>query len=165
MALVARLSWYAEPEEQRLSNRRTLRLEVPLAGGSETNALIYNLSTQGLLLETAAPLQIGDYLAVKLPEAGAVAAEVIWVRDGFAGCQFDRPLSNAAISAALLQAQPQPRPIALQVAAPSQPLPSDDDLHAEPAWVRATVIAALILAAIVAMLFVFALFSAPFALN
>lgn len=163
MALVARLTSYADSKERRLSNRRTLRLEVPLSSGApENNALVYNLSERGLLLESAAAIAVGDLLIVEMPETGAVAAEVIWMRDGFAGCRFDRPLSNGAVSAALLRSLPQQRPsVADNVPALAQRPGKHSDTDSD--WVKTLAIVALVVAAGIATLFIVALFSAPFA--
>jgi hypothetical protein len=135
---------------------------VPFASGAPgNNALIYNLSERGLLLESAAAVSVGDVLVVDMPEAGAVSAEVVWVREAFAGCEFDRPLSNAAVSAALLRSLPQPRSsVAENVPAIAQS--SETDRDADPQWVRALAILSLLAASGVAILFIFALLKAPF---
>ena len=90
----------------RRAARRTLRLEVGTTSSSQegTPALIRNLSESGLLLETNARLSPGETVAVDLPEAGVTIAEVIWSDGGFYGCAFIRPVTKAAVSAALLRA-------------------------------------------------------------
>lgn len=90
----------------RRAARRTLRLEVGATSSSQegTPALIRNLSESGLLLETNARLSPGETVAVDLPEAGVTIAEVIWSHGEFYGCEFIRPVTKAAVSAALLRA-------------------------------------------------------------
>lgn len=104
MALLAEL--YQDPHagEQRGAARRSLRLEVE---GStvvgQSRAIIRNLSETGLLLESETALAVGEELLVELPQAGAVPARVVWARRPFFGCEFVRPVSRAAVSAALLK--------------------------------------------------------------
>ena len=100
MGMLAQITLDPNSDEQRRTARRTLRLEV--AGGGA--ATIRNLSHQGLLIETPSSLDVGDRVALELPLAGIAEARVIWVRAPFYGCEFARPISRAAISAALLNA-------------------------------------------------------------
>lgn len=95
-----------EQLDDRAAARRTLRLEVHASSSSPDApiALIRNLSERGLLLETAAGLVIGETIQVDLPEAGASPARVVWTDGSFFGCEFIRPVSRAAVSAALLLA-------------------------------------------------------------
>ena len=90
----------------RRAARRALRLEVGTTSPSQEGipTLIRNLSESGLLLETKARLSQGETVAVDLPEAGVTIAEVIWSDGGFYGCEFIRPVTKAAVSAALLRA-------------------------------------------------------------
>lgn len=105
--LWAEISEPDEAADRRGSTRRTLRLLVWAAHARTTNeVLILDLSTTGLMLETATHLRIGDLLEVELPNAGQVTARVIWQRDTYFGCEFLRPAPVAAIGAALLGAAP-----------------------------------------------------------
>jgi len=92
-------------QERRGSRRRTLNLHVPggphAAGGRIV--IIHDLSTTGLLLETNAALGLGSPLAIELPHAGRCSATVVWNSGKLFGCQFDTPISKAAVSAALLK--------------------------------------------------------------
>ncbi|HET6536468.1 MAG TPA: PilZ domain-containing protein [Sphingomicrobium sp.] len=166
MALPAQISTYTQPREGRLAGRRTLRLQVSAsASGSGAAALIHNLSERGLLLETSAFVEAGDMLVVKLPEAGAIAAEVIWVRDGIAGCRFERPLTTAAVSAALLRSEPRPQPtpaVSELPAATSEWLYDVSDHTDKEPWTGPLAIGALMLALLVASIFIFALLRFPF---
>lgn len=100
MGMLAQIALDPRNDEQRRAARRTLRLEV--AGGG--TATIRNLSHQGLLIETPSDLAVGDRVSLDLPLAGVAEARVIWARSPFYGCEFPRPISPAAISAALLSA-------------------------------------------------------------
>jgi hypothetical protein len=164
VALQAGLISYAPSEERRISGRRTLRLQLPAEVEAGANpALVYNLSEHGLLLEAQSPLQPGDLLIVELPEAGATPAEVIWARDGFAGCAFEKALPAAAVSAALLRADPKPRAdagLSIHVAERKGALPTP-----ESGWLNILAITSLILGAVAAILFVTALLSFPFSVQ
>lgn len=162
MALQAGLISYAPSEERRSSGRRTMRLQLPaVAEAGASPALVYNLSERGLLLETAAPLREGDQLVVEIPEAGAVPAEVIWARDGFAGCQFGKALPAAAVSAALLRADPKPRRDDVEL--PLQALGWKEPLSTvESSWLNAVTIMTLVMGLVAAALFITALLSFPF---
>jgi hypothetical protein len=167
VSLVAQISTYQDTRDERTATRRLLRLHVPAsASGNAAPALVHNVSERGLLLETAMLLQVGDVLVVELPEAGATAAEVIWARDGFAGCEFETPISKAAISAGLLQSPPKAAPPTF---APSQPHAANADSLYEPdaytedeTLVRALTIGSLLVALVVATIFIIALLSFPF---
>ena len=104
MALLAELYHDPRAGEQRGAARRSLRLEVE--GSSVvglSRAIVRNLSETGLLLESETALAVGEELLVELPQAGTVPARVVWARKPFFGCEFVRPVSRAAVSAALLK--------------------------------------------------------------
>lgn len=90
--------------DDRRSGRRTVRLATQLASLSErTEALIHDLSGQGLRIESTVRFEEGERLLVELPFVGEVEAQVIW-RDGdVCGCEFTTPISKAVVSAALLR--------------------------------------------------------------
>jgi hypothetical protein len=169
MPLTATISSYTEASDSRASARHTLRLEVaatPSEAREEVadRALIYNLSTKGLLLETVVALVAGDMLVVSLPEVGPIAAEVIWARGGFAGCKFEQPVPAMAVSAARLRAQPLARP---DFADPDAALQTTSGYDYQPeteegSLIRAVTIGSLILAFGIAITFVIALLSFPF---
>lgn len=85
--------------------RLQLRLETEAGGdpGAGTRVVIHNMSATGLLIETRAPLAIGEQIVVHLPEAGAVAALTVWRSEALYGCRFLEPLGQAALSAAQLR--------------------------------------------------------------
>ncbi|WP_165362119.1 PilZ domain-containing protein [Qipengyuania thermophila] len=97
---------------QRLTQRQELRLRLVAQVKDGTVAVeALNISRTGFLVRTAAPLSEGDRLSLILPEAGPREAAVVWRSGNLAGCNFDAPLSRAALSAALLQGEarrPQP---------------------------------------------------------
>ena len=49
---------------------------------------------------------VGAIFEVDLPQAGKVEATVVWNSGEFYGCQFELPISPAALSAAQLQSEP-----------------------------------------------------------
>ncbi len=64
--------------------------------------MIHDLSSGGILVETTSSLRKGVRLEVELPEAGATLATVVWSSGDYYGCQFDKPIPKAALSAARL---------------------------------------------------------------
>lgn len=92
-------------DDPRRSVRHTLRLEAlaAIADGESARVTVHNISAGGLLIETEAELDIGETIALELPEAGARIATVSWASETFYGCQFDPPLSPAELSAAQLR--------------------------------------------------------------
>ena len=87
---------------RRGSSRLKLSLDSSLAG-SGVDVVIHDLSADGMLVETSASLRRGARLEVELPEAGATVAKVVWNSGDYFGCQFDKPIPKAALSAALLR--------------------------------------------------------------
>jgi hypothetical protein len=101
MALVAKLATY--PADDRREARSRLWLNVPsdLADAEITNVIVHDLSRGGLLVQVDALLEVGSELQIEIPEAGPVAAKVVWSSGSFFGCQFAEPISENAVSAAL----------------------------------------------------------------
>ena len=56
-----------------------------------------------MLIECEAALSIRDRVDIDLPHAGVVPATLVWVSGRMFGCQFDAPISPAALSAAQLR--------------------------------------------------------------
>jgi transcriptional regulator with XRE-family HTH domain len=94
---------------RRRSARREMKLRARGAPGTGAakDVLIRNLSTTGMLLEAAAELAVGQKITIDLPEIGHASAEIVWAGEDLFGCAFDAPLSEAAVSAALLRSDPQ----------------------------------------------------------
>lgn len=101
MAVQARLA-PLPASNRRYSPRRTLKLHSTLGDGGE-HVIIHDMSHTGLLLETDAPLAERQSIDVELPEAGVVRASVVWRSARYVGCKFAVPVSQAAVSAALLR--------------------------------------------------------------
>jgi transcriptional regulator with XRE-family HTH domain len=93
---------------QRRDVRRTMQLVAPgkTAKGQFAEVLIHDLSTGGLLVQTDAPLAVGEALEVVLPRTGVRQAEVIWTSGSYFGCRFVQPVPPASVSAALLMSAP-----------------------------------------------------------
>jgi hypothetical protein len=66
---------------------------------------IRDISLTGMLLETATPMLVGSGFEVELPHAGKIAVAVVWNSGEFYGCEFEYPISPAAVSAARLQSE------------------------------------------------------------
>jgi hypothetical protein len=93
----------SQESDQRRAQRRSLQLGVGKGGES---VMIHDLSLSGALIETSVPMLVGSGFEIELPHAGAVEAVVMWNSGEFYGCQFELPISAAALSAALLQSAP-----------------------------------------------------------
>jgi hypothetical protein len=101
MQALARLE-RVESRNRRAAPRRQLRLGATLPETGD-EAVIHDLSTTGILIETKGDLATFEQLQLELPEAGMVVATVLWNSGQYYGCEFHKPISNAAISAALLR--------------------------------------------------------------
>jgi hypothetical protein len=99
--------------------RRALMLGVETGAESVT---ILDLSLTGALLETSIPMLVGSSFEIDLPHAGRVEAVVVWSGGEYYGCQFELPITPAALSAALLQGES---------AAPEKAKPAGTDPVAE----------------------------------
>lgn len=121
MTLRATLELQENRADKRSAARRTLRLRARggPASGPASEVVVHDLSSGGMLIESAESLAIGETLAVELPRSGAHMAVVVWSSTRFYGCRFVEPLPSAAMSAALLKAFPAAR------VEPQQPLPPE----------------------------------------
>jgi len=116
---------HIEPANPAADERGEPRIRLNLdtvgvaANGDVTAVMIHDMSRTGLLIETGSPLTLGQSIWVALPEAGEVAATIVWNSGRLFGCRFDAALSEASLSAARLK---NPIPAAvdpIQHAAPS----------------------------------------------
>ena len=89
--------------ERRRSARRALKLGA--AAGDEA-VTIRDISLTGMLLETATPMLVGSGFEVELPHAGKIPVAIVWNSGEYYGCEFEYPISPAAVSAARLQGDP-----------------------------------------------------------
>lgn len=105
MPIAAHFEPAPHSDDPRRSGRHTLRLEASAAtaDGERAAVTVHNISASGLLLETAAVLEIGEAFAIDLPEAGERRAMVSWASEAFYGCQFDEPLSAGELGAVQLR--------------------------------------------------------------
>jgi DNA-binding XRE family transcriptional regulator len=87
--------------------RRRLRLESEgaTASGEPARVLIHNISTTGLLIESAAILAEGERIELTLPEVGTVSAHIVWMSESFYGCRFETPLPTSALGTLELYAR------------------------------------------------------------
>lgn len=94
--------------ERRRSPRHRLCLdaEIYTPAGHSGPIVVHELSRYGCLMETVAPVGVGELLQLRLPPSGGVDARVIWCCGAHLGCAFQNELSIAALSAALLKARP-----------------------------------------------------------
>jgi len=109
VAIAAELVGTLNQKGRRRSARREMKLRArgaPGTGAAE-DVLIRNLSTTGMLLEAGTKLAVGQKITIDLPQIGHALGEVVWAGEDLFGCAFDRPLSEAAVSAALLRSDPQ----------------------------------------------------------
>jgi hypothetical protein len=91
--------------DRRSAPRRQLRLGSALQTTGE-EVIIHDLSSSGMLIETAAKLAPFDGLEIELPQAGIRQALVVWSSGPYYGCEFQERLSQAVISAARLRSAP-----------------------------------------------------------
>jgi DNA-binding transcriptional regulator YiaG len=105
MAIAGRFDETPHPGGTPRGSRRTLLLEAQgaAASGQATDVVIHNVSATGMLVECDVAFEPGDRIAVDLPQAGLTAAKVVWTSGRLFGCQFDEPISSAALSAAQLR--------------------------------------------------------------
>jgi len=103
MPMVAYFEERAPEGDRRRSVRRALRLGSSVGSGTIT---IHDLSLTGALLETSIPMLVGAEFEVELPQGGKIKASIVWNSGEYYGCQFNLPISPAALSAALLQSTP-----------------------------------------------------------
>ncbi len=98
---------FANTADQRASDRRILRLEARAATlAGEGGIEVHNLSPTGMLMECATALPADCALEVELPGGSTHRAQVVWADEGLFGCRFERPLTKAQLSAALLRSAP-----------------------------------------------------------
>jgi hypothetical protein len=95
--------------DSRGHSRRTLRLAADTwsLAGKSSSGTIYDVSRSGMLVDCELDLPVGDNLSVELPYAGRVTAKVVWREGSITGCEFEKPISMAAVSACLLRAEPE----------------------------------------------------------
>lgn len=98
---------FADTAEQRVSDRRVLRLEARVATpAGEGGIEVHNLSRTGMLVECSTAVPVGSTIEVELPGGTSHRARVVWADEQLFGCRFDQALSQGELSAALLRSAP-----------------------------------------------------------
>ncbi|HKT77792.1 MAG TPA: helix-turn-helix domain-containing protein, partial [Sphingobium sp.] len=93
-----------QSDERRGDARWRIRLEVTGSLGDEqANVVIHDISSAGMLIETDCNLVVGQSIAIALPQAETVAAQIVWRSEPLFGCRFDQPLPQASLSAVRLR--------------------------------------------------------------
>ena len=169
-ALLARVVTERKSGDARRSGRRALRLRVEASAAQDSaEALIHNLSEEGLLLETAISLQVGNRVDVELPRSRGATAIVMWTRDNLYGCKFQREISRATVSAALLLSPAKLPTLSVGELIPPVEIARENATRTEvaqtdaPARTRVLVLVALSASLIVVALFIWALLVLPMA--
>jgi hypothetical protein len=82
------------PPERRGDRRhlRILRVGTLIVGSRTELCLIRNISAGGLMAHVYSELKLGERVSISLKSAQLLHAEVVWVKDGNAGFQFDEPI-------------------------------------------------------------------------
>ena len=73
----------------------SFRTRASAAGLGSVPIQVVNISANGFMARTEAPLPIGQALTVRLPVVGEMKAEVRWALGGRIGCQFTRMIALA----------------------------------------------------------------------
>ena len=169
-ALLAQIVAEKESGKARRSSRRGLRLRVAASAAEDSaDALIHNLSEEGLLLETAIPLRVGDRVDVELPRSRGATAIVIWARDNLYGCEFERQISRATLSAALLLSPAKLPTLSVgEIIASTEPAPTnvfaiEPAQSPRPERTRVLLLVALSASLVAVALFISALLALPLA--
>jgi hypothetical protein len=130
MALLAKIERGARVSNSRTASRRKLSLVARgvTAAQEFATVVIHDLSETGVLIETKVQLATGEPLEIDIQEAGTVAATVVWSSGQFFGCQFERRLPKAAVSASILRNAARPPAMAIANAPDSNEvgLPAED---------------------------------------
>jgi hypothetical protein len=112
--------------DRRRSPRHRLCLDAQLRPVDEATSpgTVMEISQTGFLLQAKQPMKTGETFQLDLPQSSH-SARIIWTCGLHSGCEFDQPLSKAALSAALLKARPAKKgeglPAQLQVSQPDEP--------------------------------------------
>lgn len=93
------------PPERRRDRRhlKILRVGTLIAGTRTELCLIRNISAGGLMAHVYSTLALGERVSISLKSSHLLHGEVVWLREGNAGIQFDQPidveemLSNPAL--------------------------------------------------------------------
>lgn len=104
MILLAGIIEDQAQRELRGGSRRRVRVNVNLAVETgSARVLVHDLSTTGLRIQTEADLSIGDTVSIEFPDIPPIEAHIVHGTRGIYGCEFATPISQAAVSAAVLK--------------------------------------------------------------
>lgn len=97
--------------ESRRAARDIVSFRAPfdMPNGGRATALFVDISPFGFMSRTAAELQTGDIVTVKLPFVGARAARIVWSLGGRIGGEFLEPIIPPSY-ARMLACAPNDRP-------------------------------------------------------
>ncbi|MEN7537105.1 PilZ domain-containing protein [Aurantiacibacter flavus] len=120
---VAALSHPTPFLDRRSASRRTFTLSFDASDGPGTTpVVILDLSQTGLRIRSSAKLAMGETFEVALPEAGTVSATIVRSarvdHETEYGAEFHVPITQAAVSAALLAAPALANPVLQDEAIP-----------------------------------------------
>lgn len=93
------------------TRKLSLEGQLPSFKGGKEAVYVNNLSRTGMLLETNAPLSVGEPLQVLLPADEVCSAIVVWANETIFACEFEKTLPTATISRIRLQTPNEPRPL------------------------------------------------------
>lgn len=158
--MLPKIAQISRPEpnaERRSASRRviTFGFDARETRGS-SRILILDLSRNGMLVQTAADLAVGDQIQIEIPEAGLVDAQIIRRADDRFGAMFDMPITQGAVSAVLLASPAEPGPLDQEDVSDA----SSPRFEFDPVLDRIAV-AILAITALVVVLFVYALSFLP----
>lgn len=107
--LMARIRARSAEAERRWAVRREVDIATSARSdlGGDYAAVVRNLSENGLLIETTAPLAPRDSFAIALPDHDESVAEVVWAKGDLKGCRFLAPIPRSVVSAAVLRSPPE----------------------------------------------------------
>ena len=78
------------------ARRRSTQGVVILANGVRVKTKLVDISDTGAKISAAAEFRQGERFIIEFEDRSSVRAKLVWVKDGFAGAQFDQPLSALA---------------------------------------------------------------------
>lgn len=154
---IAQISSPGVSAERRSADRRVITFGFDTYDTqSEARIVILNLSRTGLLLQTAAQLEVGERLQIEIPQAGMVDAKIVRRSGDQFAAMFDSPITQAALSAVLLASPATPPSLDQEeVRAVRRSYPSYDPV---PEWLMWSVLTVTIF---VTILFLYALAFLP----
>ncbi|ABC64331.1 helix-turn-helix domain-containing protein [Erythrobacter litoralis] len=105
MAIPGVIDDNASEEAGRNEPRRFVRLltEGIRTGGETASLRLHNISVGGLMIESPVDFEVGEELAIDLPDVGPTDAKIVWRSETLYGARFVEPLPQKALSAAKLK--------------------------------------------------------------